>query len=245
MNRRFVIAALLVSAPGIALAQPPSATPASSVLSSKGDAALADYAKAHGISNYRVQVSGKQAEIQVKSTFNGTPTPSPKPAWSTVAEGSITPKGGVIRIGQVDKVVAPAASTGSSATTQTQNSSARAALTATAPPAELAKSIDTYISGLYAKAAKNPADPGQIFKSAPDKADMNTTPITIGPFDTAGAKVTQPQFAGTMTQPESVHFTGGLAYFTKDGRNMWFNTEGGGWGKATSGLWYGPIPTGK
>jgi hypothetical protein len=118
------------------------------------------------------------------------------------------------------------------------------ALNAKSDPKVLNTAINNYISGLYAAAAKS-GQPSQIFKSAPDKKNMNTTPIPIGPFDTAGEKVTGPQFGGTMQgKPFSVHFDGGQAFFTKDGRNMWFNTEGGnGWGKATSGLWYGPIPT--
>ena len=120
-------------------------------------------------------------------------------------------------------------------------------------PKALTAAVVSYIEAEYVRAAAPNATPAQqkIFTTAPaEKTILNPTkPVSIPPFVTNPQNASNtPQFAGKGDGHQSVTFNGGMLFFTKDGKHMWFNTEGGttpSFGKATSGLWYGPIPTGK
>jgi hypothetical protein len=129
-----------------------------------------------------------------------------------------------------------------------------AVLDAKSSQAAITAAVQQFVRKGYLKAWDGTGS-GQIFVQAPDKRTIAnpTKPVQVGAFDTfpeLARQPVQPTFAEPATpQKFNVHFDGGTAFFSKGGKSMWFNSNGSvkapSFAKAMSGLWYGPIPTGK
>jgi hypothetical protein len=118
----------------------------------------------------------------------------------------------------------------------------------------LTAAVQQFVRKAYLKAWDGTGS-GQVFVGAPDKRTIAnpTKGLTVGAFDTFPELAKQP-VTPTFGEPATptkfnVHFDGGSLFFTKGGKSMWFNADGNvkdpSFAKVMSGLWYGPIPTGK